>query len=68
MNINVTGDTQRDSYMIMTQCKHIDQCCDRLKKQLKESDDIRLVLTIQQCLLNVKDCAQSIYNQSGEHS
>lgn len=68
MNLNVTGDTQKDSYMIMLQSKRIETICETLKKHITDSEDIRLILNLELALLDVKDCAKSIYELSGEHS
>ena len=74
MNINVTGDPVKDSYMIMMQSKRIETICETLKKHIavnndvSDFDDIRLILNLELALLDIKECAKSIYDQSGEHS
>ena len=68
MNINVTGDPERDSQMILMQTVRIQTICETLKKRLTDTDDIRLILNLELALLDVKDCAMTIKEVSGEHS
>lgn len=68
MNLNVSGDPQKDSYMIMVQSKRIETICETLKKRSVDSEDIRLLLNLELALLDIKDCAKSIYDLSGENS
>lgn len=68
MNLNVSGDPQKDSYMIMAQSKRIETICETLRKRLVDSEDIRLILDLELTLLDIKDCAKSIYDLCGEHS
>lgn len=61
MNLNVTGDPTKDSYLIMVQSRRIETICDTLKKHATDSEDIRLILNLELALLDIKDCARSIY-------
>lgn len=67
MNLNVSGDPQKDSYMIMFQSRRIEAICETLKKRIVDSEDVRLLLNLELALLDIKDCAKSIYDLSKEH-
>lgn len=71
MNPIVTGDQHKDSYTIMSEIIRILTICETLEKRLMPSEDaqlIRLIDELEKSAFDIKDCAISIFDQSGEHS